>query len=285
MNVQLLQDVGLTKPQAMAYTALVRTGVSNAPAIGAEIGESRSNAYKVLDKLCEFGLATRDQTGARVRYFPTSPAALEQLIQKQSAEVALRERKLKAGMPELMHFFLKYSEQPSIRFFQGQEGLYQIYKDQVKTNKPIVYIRSREDFKFFGFETMHKLRNDLADHGIRRRAIIQDELPRVHIPEAERVPIAVSDEAMLLTRTWIDPEDYDEPVEWAAYGDKLSIISYGQEIVGMIIESPQIAKSFRRLFGLLEEGIRRRPGYAHRPLRLTYTGMPEKLKRLASKKR
>ena len=49
-------------------------GGSSAPAIAVEIGESRSNAYKVLDKLCELGLASKDQAGKKSTTTPPTQA-------------------------------------------------------------------------------------------------------------------------------------------------------------------------------------------------------------------
>lgn len=279
MDVHLLEDIGLTKVQAAAYQALVQKGASGAPAISVAIGESRSNAYKVLDRLCELGLATKNQMGKKVTYYPASPAALEQLLQREAALTNLRGRKLRAAMPDLMSAFLASTEQPTIRFFQGVEGIKQIYEDQLKTGEPLYYIRSLEDVRFFAFPELHAIRNAFPQRGIQRYTIIQDQLPPYHIPEHDRVPVEVSDTAMRLHRTWVDPEDYNEPVEWAAYGNKLSIISYGKEAIGTVIESPQVAKAFRRLFALLSEGLKRRPGYAQRPLRATYTATPESMKR------
>lgn len=278
MDVRLLEDIGLSEAQARAYAALVESGTGGAPAVAAQIGESRTNAYKVLDKLCELGLATKNQHGKRVRYFPSSPAALEQLIKKRAEQVSLEERKLKAAMPGLLDHFFAHSEQPGIRFFHGREGILQIYQDQIKSGQPIYYVRSRDDIKFLSVDDLHVIRNKLAKLGIKRRAIIQDQPARASIPEHERTPIAESDKAMLLTRIWINVEDYDEPVEWAVYGNKLAIISFGEEAIGMIIESPQIAQAFRQMYGLLEEGIRQRPGYEHRPLHLKYTAMPDLLR-------
>jgi HTH-type transcriptional regulator, sugar sensing transcriptional regulator len=278
MDIHLLEDIGLTKVQAAAYEALVKSGASGAPAIAVAIKESRSNTYKVLDRLCDLGLASKSPGGKKILYYPSSPAALEQLLQREAALVGLRERKLKSAMPDLMNFFLASSEQPGVRFYQGPEGLKQIYEDQIKTNKQLYYIRSLEDVRFFALPELHAIRNAFVKRGIPRRAITQDIVPNPNIPENERAPIKESDAAMLLTRTWIDPEDYEEPVEWAVYGDKLSIISYGKEAIGMVIESSQIAAAFRRLFTLLDEGIRRRPGYALRPLRTTYTVLPDSMR-------
>jgi len=275
MDVQILEDIGLTNPQAQAYIALVEHGASNAPAIAKVIGESRSNTYKLLDRLCELQLVSKDTTTKRVQYYPNSPASLEQLIQRQSSEVDRRNRKLNAAMPSMLDFFFAHSEKPSIRYLQGKEGLTAIYKDQITTQQPVYYVRSTSDVEFMGFKELHHLRNLFPRFKIDRYMLSQDKLASIPILPEDRYPVGESDTLMRLHRTWINVDDYSAPVEWAAYGNKLSIIVFGQEAMGTVIESPAIADAFRQLFTMLDEGIRRRPDYKEFPRELTYTSLPE----------
>lgn len=273
MEIQLLEDIGLTKPQAAAYAALVRLNGAAAPKIGVEIGESRSNAYKVLDRLCELGLASKDQTGKKVRYYPANPAALEKLIQEQNAQLDMRERKLKAAMPEMLDFFFTHSEQPGIRFFRGEQGLLDMYHDQIRTKQTVHFIRGQGDIRYLGGDKAHRLRNLFPAHGIERYCIIGDVEPIPTAPQ-DRMPVDESDKIMRLHRTWVSEEEYDEPVEWATYGDKLAIMSFGKEAMGIVIDSPQIAQAFRKIYDLLDTSIRMRPGYDQLPKKATYTRVP-----------
>jgi len=273
MDIQLLEDIGLTKIQAQAYQSLIKNGSQSAPALATLIGESRTNGYKVLDKLCEYGLAVKEQVQGKFKYAATSPAALEQFVKLQAEVVRQKERRLNAELPNLLDYYFAHSERPSIRYFEGKDGIRDIYKDQVTTGKEMYYIRTMADLSFLGFEELHKLRNLYPKFGVERKVIIQDSLPG-DIPSNERVSVEESDKHMLIDRTWIHEQDYTAPVEWASYGNKLSIISYGEEAMGMIIESAPIAEAFRQLFGLLDEGLRRRPEYRQMPLKATYTAKP-----------
>jgi sugar-specific transcriptional regulator TrmB len=243
MNPQLLQDLGLTKPQALAYVALVRTGGETAPAVATAINETRTNAYKLLDRLCELGLASKDQTAGKLRYLPASPAALEHILQKQREETQLKERKLKAEMPEMLSFFFAHTEQPSIRYFQGKEGVQQIFGDMLQTGRDIYLLRSPEDVHFYDETFFAEFRKKRSVLGITTHALTVD------------VPSAVHDSTIDLKnkfmRTWLPADAYTAPVEWDIYGNKVAIISYGKEAMGIIIESAQIAESLRQVFQLL----------------------------------
>jgi sugar-specific transcriptional regulator TrmB len=242
MDIHLLEDIGLTKTQALAYEALIKKGASNAPSIAEAIGESRSNTYKLLDKLCELGLATKDTASPKVSYFPTSPAALERLVELKSMQAQQQEFKLKAAMPNMLDFFFTHSELPSIRYFQGEDGIQQIFGDMLKTGKTIYLLRSPADVSFYNENFFATFRKKRAALGIKTYALTPNIPSAVHDIELDR--------KNLFHRTWISPSDYTGNVEWDIYGNKVALISYGEEAMGMIIESKQIAESFRQVFQL-----------------------------------
>ncbi|HEY8999479.1 MAG TPA: helix-turn-helix domain-containing protein [Candidatus Saccharimonadales bacterium] len=258
MDVQLLEDIGLTKLQAAAYRALVVSGAATAPTIAKTLGENRTNTYKVLDKLCTLGLASRDPHAKRVMYIPASPAALATLIQERTNKMQLQERKLNAELPGLLDFFFAHSEQPSIRFYQGKEGIKQVYADILATSKTLYLVRSPEDVVFYGEEFFAELRKKRSLLGIQTIGLTPD------VPSANHDPTV--DLKNKFTRTWIAADAYTANVEWNIAGDKVALISYGKEAMAVVIESAQIAESFRQVFSLAQAArvpwrpASRRPG-------------------------
>jgi hypothetical protein len=59
-----------------------------------------------------------------------------------------------------------------------------------------------------------------------------------------------NDKRLKRTMAWFDPEQYSAPVEISIYGNKVAFISFGEETVASIIDSPQIAQAMRELFGM-----------------------------------
>jgi sugar-specific transcriptional regulator TrmB len=242
MDIQLLEDIGLTMAQALTYKALVEKGASSAPVIAEHIKESRSNTYKVLDRLCELGLATKDTTGTKVRYSPTNPAALEQLINDQAAQVQLRERKLTAALPGLLDYFFAHSEQPGIRFYQGKEKIKQMYSEMLATGQTLYLLRTPTDVGFYDEGFFAELRNKRRLLGIKTIGMTPD------VPSANHDPKIDARNGFI--RTWVPAEAYTANVEWNIAGNKVGLISYGEEAMGVLIESAQIAESFRQMFRL-----------------------------------
>jgi len=263
MEEQLL-IAGLTKQQAVAYIKLIDAQSVIPSEFSQDIGEARSNTYKILDELVSKGLAKKFKEKSKIRYSAESPAHLLKLAREKKDEIELAEGNLKTAVPELLKKYYKTHEQPGVRFYQGKEGIKEIFDEQIQVGKPIQFLKTRADIEFFGFQFMNEVRNLAPKANLRRRGFTPDT------PEAPK-NIKESDKKMLLERTWYLPEDYTAPVEWSVYGNKVSIISFGKEAIGMVIDSPQVADSLRQIFALLDEGLRRRPGYNKLPVRGEFT--------------
>ncbi len=277
MNEEILQQAGLTKAEAAIYTILVKNSPCPPPKLADLAGESRTNTYKLLDTLEEKGLVSRDETQKKLRYWANNPSNLSENLKKQRTEVEAAEKRYQDSLPAMIDEYFKYSAQPSIRYFHGKDGIKEIYEDQLKTGEPVTFTHSPELVRSFGVRDMHLIRNRFPAQGISRHVFYTD-VEQILEPGEKTIPIAESDKIMNTTRTWLREGDLNEPVEWAVYGNKLSIISLGDEFVGMIIESPQITASFHELLSLLDRKIRAEPSYANMPEKQLVSRLPESMR-------
>lgn len=274
MNEEILQEAGLTKPEAQIYAILVKNSPCPPPKLADLAGESRTNTYKLLDTLEEKGLVSRDESQKKLRYWANNPSNLLENLKRQRLEAETFEKRFQDNLPSMIDEYFRYSEQPSIRYFNGVNGVKQVYQDQLDDAKPIIFTMSFGIRDFFGEEGMHTIRNEYPRRGIERKVFYADVAHDLD-PSWPTIPTGESDKLMLLERVWVDDDDLKVPVEWSVYGNKVSIISLGTEIVGMIIESPQIAASLREIFALLERKIKMDPDYKNYPKHLTHTRTPD----------
>ena len=243
MDTKTLQALGLTHSQAKAYLVMVRHGAMTPPALAGKIHETRSNTYKILERLAELGMVRKDEAAAKRTYRVENPVVLEALAKKARNEALDQERRVQSAMPLLLNYFYTFSEQPGVRFFQGREGLKEVFADVARTRQDEYMVRPANPKDFYDREFFLNFRRKQADSGITTHIVT----PR----DAEALRNQKHDADYKLKRTMISKDDYTAPVEWKCYGNKVAIISYGEEAVGMIIESPQIAESFRQLYSLL----------------------------------
>ena len=62
-----------------------------------------------------------------------------------------------------------------------------------------------------------------------------------------------------------------EPRRWQqfwVFGDKVSIMAYGDEPVGLIIENKEVARSFKQIWDMMDSGVRRKTNYTDYPMRV-----------------
>lgn len=243
MNEEILTQLGLNRTQAKAYLTLVRHGSMSPPELAEATGETRTNAYSVLDQLVELGLATRKEIKKKYQYRVENPVALEKLVKKHRDEALERERTVKNAMPSLLNFFYTYSEQPGVRFFQGKSDIEEIYKDTLRTGKDIMLIRAHGDRDIMSMEFYKQHSEKRAKLGI--KTTILSENKAVWDGETNR--------QLLIDRKMLPKDTYSSPVELMIYGNKVAMISFGEEVMGTIIESPQIATAMGQLYRLISK--------------------------------
>ncbi len=243
MNAELLQNIGLSKSQALTYLRLVEKGELSPPEVAELTGESRSNAYMILRKLERLGLVEKLEKSKKISYQPLNPIALEQLAEKRKQEASLVESQIKHSMPQALSYFYSFTEKPGIRLLQGVEGLKEIYTDTLRTRKDIYFLRTPAEVQTLGDEYFNLYKKKRADLGIKTYAFTQDT------PAARR--FSQEDKVNKMVRTWLKPAAYDAPVEINIYGDKVAFLAYGEDIMGVIIQNPPIAEAMRQVFRLM----------------------------------
>lgn len=244
MKTAILVEAGLTEAQALTYTFLVENSPIAPPRLAELIKESRTNTYKLLESLEELGLAEKDESNIKIKYWAKNPSSLLQIVEEKKQIAELQAKKLESSLPSLVNDFLKHNEQPGVRFFQGKEGIKQIYEDIITSCKTTYIIRSPFDNKFLSDEFYEDYQRRRVEAGI-----------STYISSSNKSS-SINDKKYKKIRTFLPESSYNSPVEYNVYANKVAIISFDKEAIGMIIESPQIAKSMKQLFRLVSIGLR-----------------------------
>jgi sugar-specific transcriptional regulator TrmB len=245
MNIELLRKIGLTDSQARTYHELVQAGSLTPPQLARKIGESRTTAYMALAKLEEIGLAKKMDEAKKQTFAPASPSVLNRYVETKRREISDLEEEYRAGLSDMLSHFYAQKRQPGLQYFQGDEGLRLMYEDHFKSGKDLYLVRTYADEEFFT-DWLYEYMDKRAEAGIKTYALMPMDLRSYNF--AKRNPQLNRD------ITWYPPEAYDASVEISAYGDKVSIISFSEEAVGTILESPQIAQGIKQLFGMAKVG-------------------------------
>lgn len=248
MNVKTLTSIGLNETQAKVYLLLIKNGSLTPPLTATSLNIKRTNAYAVLDQLEALGLATKKEHKKKIAYWAENPIALERLAKNKRTEALEHEKLVQSSMPTLLNYFYTFTDQPGVRFFQGLEGIKEIYNDMLRTGKDIYLIRSPYDQDLMSNEFFVKFKDKKSKLNINTYMLNPQENREIFNEK--------TDELYKTTRTQVKPDQYNANVEICTYGDKVSIISFGEEAIGMIIDSPQIANANRQIFELTRLGAK-----------------------------
>lgn len=252
MDLSILKTLGLTNDQIQTYTFLFEHGSMSPPRLAELSGETRTNAYMALKKLEELGVASREEVSRKLVYRAVSPAGIELLLQRREQELKAARKELQAKLPALLTTYYRNASMPGIEFYEGKDGMKKIYEDHLKSKADLYFVRTPEDIdeSFFG-DYLYEYMERRAAAGITAHGLAPD------------YPSAVAwakknDKKLNRKMTWYDPEMYSAPVEISIYGNKVAFISFGEEIVAAVIESPQIAQAMRDMFGMAQGGAKGR---------------------------
>lgn len=262
-----LSAAGLSITEAKCYTALLERTEWKPAELAKNVQETRTNVYKILDNLVAMGLAERFDKDKKLHYRATNPMRLLEIARARRATMEAAEKELELQTGNLVREYVKNNEQAGVRYFQGQEGIREIFTEIAQAKSDVVFVHTTAGMDFYGVEVMHNLRVLGIEAGVQRRALTPDG------PNAAK-DYKENDAVSNLQRTWLQTNDYTAPVEWGAFDDKLYIISYGREALGLMIQSQQIAQAFIQLFTLLERGQHLLPDYDKLPVAAKKTSLP-----------
>lgn len=254
-----LEAAGLSETEAKVYTVLLSRPDWQPSVLAQFVDETRTNTYKILDRLVELRLADRYDKAKKLHYRAANPSRLIELAQELRERRISAEQALELNVQQLTQAYIKANEQPGVRFYQGEAAIGDIFKDIAKASEEVLFVHTAAGADFYSFKTMHNLRMLAANAGVKRRALTPDN-------ESATKNYKETDSKVLLSRTWLKKDDYTAPVEWGVFDDKLYIISYGKEALGITIESQQIADAFKQLYGLIDRGQKLLPNYRSLPL-------------------
>lgn len=240
-----LGAIGLKDKEAKVYFACLQLGEDTAFNIATRAQIKRPTCYFILDNLIQKGFISIKKTPRVTYYSAISPQTLLLKVEKQKDL-------LEKALPELAKVWDEQPHKPMIQVFEGIDGISQVYEQAADS------IRKYEEFLYFG-STKHFLLND--DY----KDLLDLYLTEMKNKRYKAREILVYDE--------VKDSDYLKRIKANAnpnhqirffpkgtnffandnmiYGHKLAIFSLEKEVFAIVIESENIAASYRNLFNAL----------------------------------
>lgn len=239
-----IAEAALTPEQAVVYELLIKNGSQRARDLALKTPFSRPLVYKVLEELTELDLIEKEaEKGSVTTFRPKHPQNLADLAERRRAEAEIQYKSTVAAAESLISDFNLMSGKPGVRFYEGIEGMSKIYDDILKTGEDFFLIRPAYEPVFEA--RMVPIIKEFVRQRVKRDMKVYALTPR----DGKSDPS--NDDFNLFHRTWVEKHEYEVPVEINIYGNQVAILSYGKELIGVVLESAQIASALKALMKLV----------------------------------
>jgi len=240
MNLNILQEIGLTAQEAKIYTALCSEPLTTLAGVTRITGVHRPQLYKLLPVLVDKKLLEKRQIGKRTHYRAVEPRVLYDLLQKKYAAAA-------GVIDELQVAYEQEQQKPDISFKLGPAG-YQALFDDIADVVPIggqIYRYTARDLSDTSFKCTG-LYCKRRDAGHFERLVISSATKAIN--EAKRQNRFVK----------VVPPEYDmfdDNVSQTIYADRIAFVDHENETT-FIITSSKIASMQKKLFKLMWRNLK-----------------------------
>lgn len=245
MNIyQVLSNLGLQDKEPDIYLTLIKMkGAQPASLIATRANLNRSTVYKGLLKLTKKGLITKTQKHGVTYFFAEDPEGqLKSIVDEKQKQYDLMNQVILESIP----LFISNDTQgnlPKIRYYEGIEGIKQIYEIVLKTGADV--------YRYGDITKIYNTLGVYTDEFIKKRGSAK-------ITTHAIMPLKDEEEKNLEKHTrenrktlFIKHEYFPIDGEIRIFGNKVAIMSLKEEsLIGVVIESETIAKMFLSVFML-----------------------------------
>ena len=236
-----LSDLGLSPKESQAFLASLSLGAFTVQELSRKTGIPRTTTYNQLKSLQEKGLVSEHIKKGRRFFSAQSPDRLLNNLRQQKRVLENREKKLKEIMPELKGLLQISKTRHGVEFFEGKAGIKAMQDDilnfgNLASIEELVPIdQAHQLFPPHKRDHRHRLRKALSKTV--QRVIYTSENGKILAPKGQRVK-----------RRFLSPDSFPLSCEINIYGQKVSMVTFADKPKGLILESGEIAESFRAMF-------------------------------------
>ena len=238
---KILEQFGLTGKKADIYLASLELGSANVVEIAKKAGIKRTTCYDILMELEKNGLISETAKGKKRLFIGEDP---EKILNKLKE----KERLFSDILPQLKSIHNIKGTKPKIRFYEGKEGLKEVYSDTLKYGGEFLAFASEDVANVLGRDWVDNYLKTRKRKGIRVRAI----MPASGYIARE---IAGKDQEQLRASKLVDPKKYPFSIEINIYGYQKIALMSSKEETGLIIEGAEIYNTMKLIFELLWDNL------------------------------
>lgn len=243
---EILEGYGLKPDEVKVYLAMLISDQTSILKISEETSIKRSTVYLIIKNLMEMNLVRVAIVGKKKSYFAKNPKVLLEMTEK-------RKHALEEVIPLLKEHYKTHREKPKVTFFEGREGVERVYEEiaDLRTDQEILWFSSQQDMmeEFYGSHMkLDDIKRMQANPDYKGSRIIVNPTKG----DREYAKKIMHDRKLKnLVKVRLLPKDLlFVHTDNCIYDNKLAIFSIKRDYFVFVIESEDIASTYRALFNL-----------------------------------
>jgi len=232
MQKEQLEKAGLSPNEAKCYLTLLKLGSASANEISRKSGVHRVSVYDALRGLTEKALVSQITKANKLLFEAGNPERIKIMIEEKEAKL----QEAKKIIPELLLDFQMAKEKQEVHSFKGLVGIKTILQEMLK---------SKTEILDFGAE--YKIKNFLPyDYPKWDKERVKKKIKMKIVANITIKPTKIK-----LTKIKYIPQEFNSSVSTYIFDDKVALIMWVENPVGIVIEHKAVYESYKNYFEYL----------------------------------
>ncbi|MCX6761729.1 MAG: helix-turn-helix domain-containing protein [Candidatus Moranbacteria bacterium] len=229
-----LENLDLSANEAKVYLAALELGETSVERISKKSGVKRTTVYLAVESLGKKGLISQSKRKNKAFYYAENPQKIKHRLEEKMEAV-------NRMMPELLSITNLIDTKPVIRFFEGDEGIKEVFRDILDNSNEKFYAWYSEVWQN---EFDNNWMNEVFTATRVKKKVWVDCIQ----PDNEHFrELTKTNQARLHRSKLMDPNLFKLSITLNLYGkNKIAAVS-SKEKFGLIIESKEIYESLLSL--------------------------------------
>jgi sugar-specific transcriptional regulator TrmB len=239
-----LKQLGFHSNQVAIYLALLQLGEATIQEISNKSKIKRTTTYSILDSLVNKGTVTYIEKGGHRTYYAENPKKVLSFLKVKEMELRSQQTRFSEILPELLSIYNVKATKPKIRFYEGVEGIKQIFEETLllkRGEEMLAYSSAAMIHQYLSDEWVREYLANRVKCKIYQRAIAEDSLTA---QEHQKNDKCENRQTILVPK-----EKFPFSNEINIFGNKIAIVSY-KDLMGVVIESVDVANTQKAIFEL-----------------------------------
>lgn len=246
-----LKKFGLKDKEVSVYLACLQLGPAPVQQIARKARVVRATTYVVLESLMEQGLATRYKEGKKTLFAAEPPRLLMRLLEREREVVDEKQGELENLLPELQALMKSSGGRPSVRYFDGMEGLRAIRREMLMYSNP-----GDTWYNFTPIDHLYAVLAKDEEPYYRQRMAKRIKVKTIYTTKSSDLKgkLLAAEDDKASERKYVSAKLFPSPSGMTVFRDRIAIGSFVGKMGGVIIESAEMSDMMRRLFELAWKG-------------------------------